>query len=545
MNWFLDLRTRSKLLVGFGLMIAFLATVIASAYVEIKTIQRSEKNLYETHFGNALDLMTLRAHVNGVRMAVLQMMVVTQRADQDVLYQEVRERSQKIDHLMEQLLGRSGDDPRLGSQLAELQSLQATFTQTRDGQLIPLIYAGRHDEAQALLFGVQKERYDRIRALADTLGDVAEERARAAVAESGRRAGQALRMFVIIGLAAILLAVVMAQTFSRMIATPLRDVAGVAGRVADGDLTVGVQADRRADEVGDLMRAVRDMIARLQQMTADLHEGIGVLTSSSAEILATTTQVASGAAQTASAVSETSTTVEEVKQTAQLATQKARSVSDGAQRMAQVSLGGRQAVDDAIGGMQRVQEQMASIADSVVRLSEQSLAIGEIIATVNDLAEQSNLLAVNAAIEATKAGEHGKGFAVVAQEVKSLAEQSKQATAQVRAILTDIQKATSAAVLATEQGHRAVEAGVKQSTEAGDAIRQLTDSVNEAAQAATQIAASSQQQTVGMDQVALAMDNIRQASSQNVAGTRQAEAAAQQLHELGTRLGQLVEQYKV
>jgi methyl-accepting chemotaxis protein len=275
-------------------------------------------------------------------------------------------------------------------------------------------------------------------------------------------------------------------------------------------------------------------------ITRQLRESIILLSSSAAEILATTTQVASGAAETASAVSETTATVEEVKQTAQVASQKARYVSDSAQKTAQVSQTGRKSVEDAMQGMQHIQEQMESIAESIVRLSEQSQAIGEIIATVNDLAEQSNVLAVNAAIEAARAGEHGKGFGVVAQEVKSLAEQSKQATAQVRAILGDIQKATGAAVLATEQGNKAVESGVKQTTETGESIRLLAESINEAAQAATQIAASSQQQMVGMDQVALAMENIKQASVQNVAGTKQAEVAAQSLHELGQRLASLI-----
>ena len=190
-------------------------------------------------------------------------------------------------------------------------------------------------------------------------------------------------------------------------------------------------------------------------------------------------------------------------------------------------------MEETLAGMNRIREQMEFIAGSIVRLSEQSQAIGEIIATVNDLAEQSNLLAVNAAIEAAKAGEQGKGFAVVAQEVKSLAEQSKQATAQVRGILGDVQKATSAAVMATEQGSKVVEAGVKQSAEVNEAIRQLGESIAEAAQASTQIAASSQQQVVGMDQVAQAMESIKVASAQNVAGTKQAEAAAQQLHEPG------------
>jgi len=275
-------------------------------------------------------------------------------------------------------------------------------------------------------------------------------------------------------------------------------------------------------------------------ITRQLRETINQLSTSSSEILATTTQIASGAAETAAAVSETTATVEEVKQTAQVASQKARSVSDSAQKASQVSQNGRKSVEEAMQGMQHIQEQMESIADSIVRLSEQSQAIGEIIATVNDLSEQSNLLAVNAAIEANKAGEQGKGFVVVAQEVKSLAEQSKQATAQVRTILGDIQRATSAAVLSTEQGNKAVQAGVKQTAETGEAIRLLADSIAEAAQAATQIAASSQQQMVGMDQVAQAMENIKQASVQNVSGTRQAEIAAQGLHELGQKLSVMV-----
>ena len=287
------------------------------------------------------------------------------------------------------------------------------------------------------------------------------------------------------------------------------------------------------------------LVERLSLLVKQIRDAVDILASSSSEILAATTQVASGAAESATAVSETTTTAEEVKQTAQVSSQKARYVSESSQKSAQVSQTGKQAVDEAIGGMNRIRAQMEAIADSIVRLSEQNQAIGEIVATVNDLADQSNLLAVNAAIEAAKAGEQGKGFAVVAQEVKSLAEQSKQATAQVRTILGNIQKAMSAAVMATEQGSKAVEAGVRQSTGAGESIRLLADSIAEAAQAATQIAASSQQQLVGMDQVALAMENIKQARAQNVASTRQAEAAAQNLHELGQKLKQLVEQYKV
>jgi methyl-accepting chemotaxis protein len=206
---------------------------------------------------------------------------------------------------------------------------------------------------------------------------------------------------------------------------------------------------------------------------------------------------------------------------------------------------GKHSVDESIQGMHRIQEQMGLIVQSIVRLSEQSQSIGEIISTVNDLAEQSNLLAVNAAIEAAKAGEQGKGFAVVAQEVRSLTEQSKQATGRVRSILGDIQKTISSAVMSSEQGSKAVEAGVKQSAVAGESIQTLTENVASSAQVAAQIAASNQQQLVGMDQLAVAMESIKQASSQNLAATKQVETGAQTLNELGQRLKTLAEQYKV
>src|SRR2546428_2516980 len=170
-------------------------------------------------------------------------------------------------------------------------------------------------------------------------------------------------------------------------------------------------------------------------------------------------------------VVETTTTVEEMKQGAQMTSQKAKEVSETAQRTAQVYQAGHKSVEETAEGMNRIRLQMEAISESIAWLSEQTQAISEIITTVNDLADQSNLLAVNAAIEAAKAGEQGKGFAVVAQEVRNLAEQSKQATAQVRTILTDIQNATSTAVMATELGAKAVDAGVKQSAEAAGAIR--------------------------------------------------------------------------
>ncbi len=269
--------------------------------------------------------------------------------------------------------------------------------------------------------------------------------------------------------------------------------------------------------------------------------GARVLAAAAGEVSATVSQISASAGQTAAAVSETSTTIDEVRQTAQLAKESAKGVSDSAQSAAHASRNGSEAMRASADGLKRIGAQMNAITGSVMSMSEKSQAIGDIITTVNDLAGQSNLLAVNASIEAARAGEQGKGFAVVADEIRSLAEQSKEATKQVRAILLDVQKATDTAVLTTEQGGKAVQEGQELAEQAVEAINTLAVAITQAAQAATQIAASSQQQLAGTEQVGNAMGSIKEASMQNQASTTQLATAARNLQDLGVNLQRLVE----
>jgi len=322
----------------------------------------------------------------------------------------------------------------------------------------------------------------------------------------------------------------------------MREIENKVKKVAEGDLTVTVTPRSDKDTT---LKALAVMIENTRKQTEEIMDIVTNLGSATSQIMSTMAQVASGAAESAAAVSETTTTVEEVKQTAEVSNKKAQHVSATGQRVVEISEPGSQSVEDAIKGMGRVKEQMESIADTVVSLSEQSQAIGEIIATVNDLAEQSNLLAVNASIEAAKAGEQGRGFSVVSQEMKNLAEQSKQATAQIRGILNDIQKGISSAVMTTEQGAKSVNEGVTLAIKAGESIQTLSGSINEAAEAAVQIAASNQQQLVGMSQVGSAMENIKTASEQTAASTRQIEESAQALQRLGQQLQGMVSRYTV
>lgn len=584
MNWLLNVSTRAKLFLGFGLMLVFLGIVAASAWRGIASMQEIQKALYEEDFADVSDIQDVLASLDENRAGMLSMLLLTQRPEQEAAHRTIREHSQANEAKLRAVRERSRDDAQVRALLDELERLRQEYREMREQQAIPLIYQGKTDQATRLVIGAQAERFAKIQTVTKQLIDLTKKKARAEVARSEREALLTVRQLVAVGAAALAAGLFMALLLNKMIAAPLREIAERAGRIASGEIAVQPMSSYRRDEIGILEEqfnrmagslqakvdaaqqiatgdlrvevklqsesdalgiALAAMVKNLREMNREIGEGMNVLTTSAAEILAGTTQVATGATETATAMAETATTVEEVKQTATLANQKAKLVAEAAQKAAQVSQGGRKAVEDTTEGMQRIREQMEQIAESIVRLAEQGQAIGEIIATVNDLSEQSNLLAVNASIEAAKAGEQGKGFAVVAQEVKSLAEQSKQATAQVRTILGDIQKATSAAVLSTEQGTKAVEAGVRQSAAAGEAIRQLTESMAESAQAANQIAVSAQQQLAGMDQLAQATENIKLATTQNLESTRQAETAARNLHGLGQKLEQLVGRYRV
>lgn len=277
----------------------------------------------------------------------------------------------------------------------------------------------------------------------------------------------------------------------------------------------------------------------IQQLTNAAEQ----LNQASLNILMATSAQSTSASEQAAAINEITSTINEVKQTSQQALEKAQGVIDVAERSVEASKVGGRAVEQSIEGMHQIKEQVESIAEKILALSEQTQMIGEIIATVNDIAEQSKLLALNASIEAAKAGEHGKGFAVVSMEIRNLAEQSKQATIQVRKILGEIQKATNSAVIVTEEGSKRVEIGVELANSAGVNIHQLTEAIEESARMAKQIAASAKQQSIGMEQVSIAMGNINKASGENVKSIKQTEQVSRSLGALTGQINKLIEEF--
>lgn len=492
------LSIRGKLFTGFGCIILFLVFISAISYWLLLQMRITMKSFYDAEFMDVTEIHQIMARQN---MMVLNLtnMLESSGTQRDIFYENFKSLAQKNTEMLEKLSTRNQNNTLQMSIVKPYFAERNHVIERVHTELVPLVWAGKKHESYKVFLNILNEADSKLDPLANNLISIVDQHAKAQLLKATQYSKNLTNILVVTSLFAIVLSVGMAFW----------------------------------------------IMNNLRRVSNKINEGVNVLVASGSKINASTVQVASGSAQTATAVQETTSTIEAVKQTSEMSVKKAQQVMELAKKTAKISESGKKSMAESIEAMHHIQEQVESIAQSILQLSAQSQDIGEIIATVNELAEQSNLLAVNASIEASKAGEQGKGFAVVAHEVKSLAAQSKDSTVQIRTILHEIQKAVNAVVLATEQGSKAVEKGVSLSSEMGKSLRLLSESIQESAQAATQIMSSSEQQFTSLDQVAIAMQHINQASSQNAASTKQTELATHDLHSLGEKLKLLTREYAV
>ncbi|MBN1954022.1 MAG: hypothetical protein JW900_03125 [Anaerolineae bacterium] len=297
-------------------------------------------------------------------------------------------------------------------------------------------------------------------------------------------------------------------------------------------------------QVEDRVRLEQEQRARLQQLADQVREAAIRLGSAASEILAATTQQAVDTSEQADIVDQVSHSVLDVKAISEQSTRQAQQVVNVSQLTIQASEAGQAAVQDVIVGMEQIKERVRSIAANVLDLSRRSRQIGRIIATVDEIAARSDILALNAEVEAVRAGEAGRGFTVVAGEVRRLAEQSQEATEQVQRLLSEIQEGVDGTVVVAKEGASVVDEETRRVEQTGTVIEQLASVITDSSELAQEVMAGGRQQALGIEQIVVAVETVHLMTAQNLASIQQMERAVQDLNDLARNLTDVVAQFE-
>lgn len=378
-------------------------------------------------------------------------------------------------------------------------------------------------------------------------------------------------LFLIVTLVSVAAGIILSIVIGRLISGPIQKITRVAEQLSEGDLTVTVPDIKSRDEVEILSKAFSHMIENLRSLILSIGQSAEYVASTSSELFANAEQTSEASTQVAKAIEEVATgttdqsesvseavkmvdqVAQAVEQIASGAQEQSRNVvvttelvedmkekidvmvgavgqiKEDSQQNGQIAKDGGRAVEQTVLGMERVKDAVFETANRIRELGDQSQQIGDIIQVIDDIAEQTNLLALNAAIEAARAGEHGKGFAVVADEVRKLAERSGKATKEIAELIINIQKGTDTAVQSMEIGTREVEEGVDIARTAGESLGKIVNVVEKTGKEIEGLMEIIQQVLERSGLVSEAVNNVAAITEENTAATQQMAASTQQV----------------
>ena len=321
------------------------------------------------------------------------------------------------------------------------------------------------------------------------------------------------------------------------------DFLTIVSQIARGDLTLRGKVTN--DALGNVVDSVNYMLDNFAKVLERVRKAAVDVSSSANDILVSSEEMANGATQQDQEITNTSSAVEESTVSMKQVSNNAEASAEAARRALDAAEQGNRAVRDTLEGMQRIRASVQATAKKIKSLGDRSLEISEIINVINDITEQTNLLALNAAIEAARAGEAGRGFAVVADEVRKLAEHSRTATKDIAALIKAIQAETNEAVVVMEEGTREVEVGARLADQAGKALDAISSVVRQSAELVQEISLASKQQVRGTEGVANAMQIISNITRQTSQGARQTARTVENMVRLSEQLNEALSQFRI
>ncbi len=313
---------------------------------------------------------------------------------------------------------------------------------------------------------------------------------------------------------------------------------------SDGDLTVNVECEIKDDSIGQMFEYFNHSVGKMKEMIAEVSSAVHATASASNQISSSSEEMAAGTQEQSSQAAEIASSVEQMTKTILETTRNSSSAAEAAKNSGIIAKEGGRVVNETIKGMNRVSEVVKKSAETVHALGRSSQQIGEIIRVIDDIADQTNLLALNAAIEAARAGEQGRGFAVVADEVRKLAERTTKATKEIAAMIKQIQKDTVGAVASMEEGKKEVEHGKLLADQAGQSLKEIIGGAEVVVDMAMQVAAASEEQSSAAEQISKNIEALSNVTQESSAGIGQIARASEDLSRLTINLQELVGRFK-
>jgi len=312
----------------------------------------------------------------------------------------------------------------------------------------------------------------------------------------------------------------------------------------EGDLTKQIHVTSN-DEFGQLAEEINTLVEKIRRIISQIAQTSEQVSASAVQLQSTAAQMASGAEEVAVQAATVATAGEEMSATSGDIAHNCQLASEGSQQASSAAVSGAGIVNETISVMNCIAERVKNSAQAVESLGGRSDQIGEIVSTIEDIADQTNLLALNAAIEAARAGEQGRGFAVVADEVRALAERTTRATREIGIMIKAIQQETKGAVLAMEDGVNQVDRGSEKAADSGRALEEILQQINDVNTQIHQVATAAEEQTATTSEISSNMQRITDVVAKTSQGAHESASAAQQLAVLAEDLRRIVGQFKI
>ncbi len=344
----------------------------------------------------------------------------------------------------------------------------------------------------------------------------------------------------------IVLSLLISYFITRTITQPLKAMIAMLTDIAkgEGDLTKRL-THHANDELGELSRWFNTFIDKLHDIISRVAQNTSQVASAATELFSTAEQMATGAEEVAAQAGTVATAGEEMTATSTEIAQNCTMAFQGSQQANDAAVSGAAVVQASVTIMNRIAERVKNSAKTVESLGARSDQIGEIVGTIEDIADQTNLLALNAAIEAARAGEQGRGFAVVADEVRALAERTTKATKEIGQMIKAIQQATKGAVTTMDEGVHEVEKGTAEAARSGEALQAILIQINNVTMQVNQIATAAEEQTATTTEISNNIQQITEVVQETAKGAQESANAASQLARLAEDLQKLVGQFKL